>query len=692
MKHEATPRASCSEFAGTSPTVAGQPRLLSDDQIQTFIVQGFLELPPSENELGGDFHASVFAATSQLGLQRAEELGNDILPALPQLARVFETPSCRGALTSLLGPGYIMHPHRFCHTSKPGRAGQLWHRDTFWGHWHPRNPRPYWLMALYFPQDTPVALGPTGVLPRSQYFNSDKDQQLMQETPFGCARFTDEELRQGIPGRHWHACERPLACRAGTVVIIHYDLWHRGAANVSESGVRFMFKFQFARMLSPADTPRSLTCRSVAVDWGRVAARGSTWHAGGREQELYEGDPEQVTGSGASEACLSPVWQSVWEWLCGGIAAQDGHAGDTGGLMVALVLCGDEHEPRRVAAAWRLGRATSTCADRAAACVVKLESCIGLGSRAAAQVLEALGPVALPALLAAPSLRRAPAAVHALGRILDVAGPAATNRHDVDQARQMLERLSTDAGDSNMRLCAVAALGCLRCCEPVHVLLRSLAGDPNSDVRAMACHSLLRLLTSGCLDDSLGPVRDAMVRVREGQESRYVAAYAAEALHRLELMRSWPKAAGSAAPAWLPALVRWCSCGHGWKAVRGPLLPPVMARWSLLVRRRMRAEQRARAAAVLRDRAEAVGMAVWRVVHGPRIAVRCRPETSAKVIGALEKGTEVVVSAEAGDWLLLSPTCRPPEAATEDEGEAWVLSHGAAVGFGTLLEKVRSQG
>ena len=78
-------------------------RLLNDEEVQRFIVDGCLtvqaDYPPS-------FHASI---RDQIEAVFAKEgnPGNNILPRVPQIGRVFEHPNVKGALTSLLGPDYI---------------------------------------------------------------------------------------------------------------------------------------------------------------------------------------------------------------------------------------------------------------------------------------------------------------------------------------------------------------------------------------------------------------------------------------------------------------------------------------------------------------------------------------------------------------------------------------------------------
>ena len=48
-------------------------------------------------------------------LPSAGRFGNNIYPGVPELAGVLQTPSVRGALTSILGEDYCMHAHRALH-------------------------------------------------------------------------------------------------------------------------------------------------------------------------------------------------------------------------------------------------------------------------------------------------------------------------------------------------------------------------------------------------------------------------------------------------------------------------------------------------------------------------------------------------------------------------------------------------
>ena len=99
-------------------------------------------------------------------------LGNNILPRIPLIQRVFDHPALVGALTSLLGPDYTMNPHRHCHLNPPGSPGQSWHKDCYVFDHNFRHPRFHWLLALYYPQDVSEAMGPTGTLPGTQFIET----------------------------------------------------------------------------------------------------------------------------------------------------------------------------------------------------------------------------------------------------------------------------------------------------------------------------------------------------------------------------------------------------------------------------------------------------------------------------------------------------------------------------------------
>ena len=234
-------------------------------------------------------------------------LGNNILPAMPELHQLFETPTVRGGLTSILGRGFALHGHRHMHQSST--ADQDFHKvcvlqlvtsysnnsfegpsdlmyvhphlvvwkDSFWGRRRMRSHAPRWAMLLYYPQPVSSTLGPTNVLNGSNFWTTDHEGVDSADAtrrsvggdgePYGEDRVDWPGLMSGLyrssdlsrrdkaintahttallGGHGGDASDegmqnastaagvlKPVALtakRAGKVVIMHYDLFHRAS-------------------------------------------------------------------------------------------------------------------------------------------------------------------------------------------------------------------------------------------------------------------------------------------------------------------------------------------------------------------------------------------------------------------------------------------------------------------------------
>ena len=235
--------------------------LLTDSQMQAFIINGFVTV---KADFSPAFHESVRTQAEAIFSTEGNP-GNDILPKIPDLADLSTHPAVTGALTSVLGPGYAMHPHRHCHLTPPQQPAQRHHQDSYEDDQNVRHHRTRWAMAFYYPQDVNAQMGPTSVLPASQYYTS----------PIQAER-KDEAL---------------LCGEAGTVTIVHYDLWHRATTNLCDRN-RHMMKFLFCRMAEP-----------TAPSWN---CSDPTWR-----------DP-------AADAATPRLWKSVWNWHKGNDGLQEG--------------------------------------------------------------------------------------------------------------------------------------------------------------------------------------------------------------------------------------------------------------------------------------------------------------------------------------------------------------------------------
>ncbi len=202
--------------------------LLTDDQMRHFIVNGYVIV---NTDLPANFHDFIYEQTETV-FEKEGNPGNNLLPRIPEIQTVFDDQWVIGGLTSVLGEDYYMQPHRHPHFNQPKSEGQRMHQDggRRWSH-HTRR-----LLVFYYPQDTPLELGPTGIVPGSHYYN----------TPDGVT--VSDEL--------------PVCGKAGTVAIVNYDLWHRGMPNRTDKN-RYMMKFLFARM----SEPQSPSWNSEKVEW-----------------------------------------------------------------------------------------------------------------------------------------------------------------------------------------------------------------------------------------------------------------------------------------------------------------------------------------------------------------------------------------------------------------------------------------
>ena len=226
--------------------------LLSDDAMQGFIINGYVVVKPA---LSPDFHKSVFQQT--LGLvEKGENLGNNnLLPKVPMLQQVFDDPAVHGALTSILGQNYVLNQHRACHYHPPGSKAQDWHKDYPLGG-NVRYHRTRLAMAFYYPQDVTEDMGATAIQPATQYYM----------TP-------SEDAGLALCGE------------AGTVTIVHYELWHRATENISDK-IRFMLKFLFCRTEEPqqpswnAADPNWEPNRTAPVEHQAMWEHLWKWHHG----------------------------------------------------------------------------------------------------------------------------------------------------------------------------------------------------------------------------------------------------------------------------------------------------------------------------------------------------------------------------------------------------------------------------
>ncbi|MDD9268891.1 HEAT repeat domain-containing protein [Paenibacillus sp. GCM10023248] len=402
-----------------------QPLLLTDEQMREFITNGVLIL---KTDFSRAFHANLL---DQLNTVYAEEgnPGNNLLPRIRELQKVFDHPVVTGALTSVLGPNYMMHAHRHGHFNALPTAGG-WHKDSYWGYDRVRNHHPNWAMIMYFPQDTPAELGPTGIMPGTQNH---------QKRAFESNEHPGEVLASG---------------EAGTFALIHYDIWHRSTPNILGQP-RYMLKFEFMR----TELPKAPSWNNQERAWKRPANLLAPM-----------GDHDLM-------------WEETWNWLSGELCSLAGTGSSDPQEIQQLAETLHASETNAINAAYDLARRGQAGID------VLLE---GLASeddhvsRISAYGLSVAGSEAVDGLTAAlrhANVNTVTHAVFALGELSKLASGA------VPALTQLL-----DHPEDKVRSAVVDALGFMDSPVDLIVagLERGLK-DANAQVRFMSSLSLSRL-------------------------------------------------------------------------------------------------------------------------------------------------------------------------------------------------------
>ena len=305
--------------------------LFTDEQMKNFIVNGYVTINTS---LPDSLHKNIYEQTETV-FEKEGNPGNNLLPRIPVIQEIFDSDPVQGALRSILGEDHYLQPHRHCHYNAPGSEGQKMHQDggRRWSH-HTRR-----VLALYYPQDTPLELGPTGILPGSNYYNTLEGAGTIQEYP--------------------------LCGEAGTVAIVNYDLWHRAMPNLSDKK-RYMMKFLFLRMSEP---------------------RAPSWDNQHASLDFEDTEPE--------DRCL--MFNHVWDWHCGktGKEAPATVASHTD-IPERIDLLGSDSEPSCLAATYAL---SELGAQAVPALIEALHTEFEAKRRNACCALSAIGEPSVEALI-----------------------------------------------------------------------------------------------------------------------------------------------------------------------------------------------------------------------------------------------------------------------------------------------------
>jgi hypothetical protein len=206
---------------------------LTDTQVLEFCRQGYLILPgvvPDEinHRTCAYLEGKVPANPSYIppGMTRAdmERIRATHEPSIIFLEdwfleNVLLNPSLAGVMRSLLGKNAGLPVLASHHRVECPAQPQGWHHDAD----HIFGPELHFVEVFYFPQDTPVELGPTELVPGTHLFPSRRE-----------------------PGDKGVFAEGP----AGTLGIHHQSILHRRGLSTA-TGLRHMLKYNYWRTVPP---------------------------------------------------------------------------------------------------------------------------------------------------------------------------------------------------------------------------------------------------------------------------------------------------------------------------------------------------------------------------------------------------------------------------------------------------------
>ena len=492
---------------------------LSDQGYLQFLSRGYVTLPSS---LDNDYHEARYQEAGVLhGRLRAmqtrrgnvEMVGDNLLAQIPALTKMLDDPAVTGAVESILGPDYALHTHNFVHLNTP--ADQGFHQDGNlpWNErGHYRAHRPDWLLLFYYPQDVTMENGPTEVITETQYWTRDieiendwhRADAIDRNMPFRVLGSDDLAERDAALDRSIlnlgisNLKREFLTVPRGTIVLSHYDMFHRGSRRALDGAYRFMYKFHFVRTKEPSKP---------------------AWR---HESTL---DLEDVRES------LKPVVRRVWSWSCG---EHDRKPLQLSVRREAKTVLFHGQEDEKIWAAYQLAsEASGECIGVLASA---LEDPMESTRRAAAYGLRESGDAALSALSTALTSESASTRRFAAFGLGNVAAAKSG-----DAINGLIDRLSNDPDDP-VRSITGYSLGMLSRGPVsdvrgiVQALISALIAEPNntrggglerSTVRENAAFGLLQLASNhGLSDEEI----EVLMPLISHAEDRYVSGLLLEAL------------------------------------------------------------------------------------------------------------------------------------------------------------------
>lgn len=474
--------------------------LVKQDLIRDFCSRGLVVLSPESLGIPTSIHKSIFE--SEVAQLRGRKPIN--CSSIPKMLDVLNSPGVKIACDAVLGKNWAIVPFTHNTPFMSGSHDQHWHKDDN-GPFNARKHRHHHAVQaelLYYPQEVLADMGPTATVPYSQYwtFNHEENQDNFAgadhldfayqldgmervpvagpKSPYSVEEITnqqtahDERLRNAVLNLNW-PLNQPFEVgplKPGSIVLYSHNLLHRGnhrrdAWESWRDKPRFMWRFWLYRT-SESDGP---------------IPRGFSWNALGTDN---------LTGvdRSAIDSGVEATWNYHWNWMHSGSSFRSCNSPEVSNptatvseiqeLQQRLMSLGDENEPTRIGAAYRLAEQAE---DPCSLGVLEdaLHSDRESVRRAATYGLAASGTVSTPVLLravASPVRWVRKAAVFCLGESGEIS----------QEVLKRIEFLLVNDPSVYVRSVAASAVGCF--------IRRSVADRSDPELVQIAARSILRSL------------------------------------------------------------------------------------------------------------------------------------------------------------------------------------------------------
>ncbi len=363
----------------TAQSYATLPYTKPENLVRDFASRGIVALPPEILGLPEEIHSRIYAQEKE-----AYKARRPVTPgAFPDVLKVINAPGVVEACNRIVGRNWAIVPFTHNASFASGSRDQHWHKDDN-GPYNGRKQRHHQAVQiemLYYPQDVTEVMGPTATIPFTHYwtFNHEENHdnfagadhldfeyQLsgMEGVPVSgpdsvynrddvIHRRTahDMRMRDAVANTGWPLVQ-PLEAaplRAGSVLLYSHNTFHRGNHRrddwrLWEDHPRFMWRFWIYRTTEPdgrdGDEPGEIAWRDLGVD-----------HLTGVDLQNADDD-------------TTAVWRYHHHWMQTGrtppprpetrtLSSTEREA-DAQDLYEQLLAMGDESEPLRIGAAYKL--------------------------------------------------------------------------------------------------------------------------------------------------------------------------------------------------------------------------------------------------------------------------------------------------------------------------------------------------